>query len=328
MQYMLLIYGRRRLGGRSARRSGSSRCGAYMELAERPRDSRRRRPRRTLDRHDRPRPRRRDADDRRAVRRDEGAARRLYLVECDELDEAHRDRRARSRPRARRRRSRSGRWSSAERARAGLPRGVGARARDPDRRPRRLRPRRGRGPGRVRDRRSSAGPRDGVPDNPGAWLMTTARNRAIDRIRRERTLAAQDASCSRRRRRGRRGRWRPTAIPDERLRLIFTCCHPALALEAQVALTLRTLGGLDDRARSRARSSSRSRRWRSGSCARSGRSATRASRSACRPTTCCPSGCAPCSRSLYLVFNEGYGPPPRARALRRGDPARRRCSPC
>jgi RNA polymerase sigma-70 factor (ECF subfamily) len=85
-------------------------------------------------------------------------------------------------------------------------------------------------------------PRDGTPANPRAWLVTTARNRAIDRIRRDRTLAAklrlldvrqttEDAVDE-------------TTIPDERLELVFTCCHPALALDAQVALTLRTLGGL------------------------------------------------------------------------------------
>jgi len=85
-------------------------------------------------------------------------------------------------------------------------------------------------------------PRDGAPANPRAWLVMTARNRAIDRIRRDRTLAAktqlldvaevtEDAVDE-------------TTIPDERLELIFTCCHPALALDAQVALTLRTLGGL------------------------------------------------------------------------------------
>jgi RNA polymerase sigma-70 factor (ECF subfamily) len=86
-------------------------------------------------------------------------------------------------------------------------------------------------------------PRTGTPANPRAWLVTTARNRAIDRIRRDRTLAAKtrlldvpetvedevDESM----------------IPDERLELIFTCCHPALALDAQVALTLRALGGLE-----------------------------------------------------------------------------------
>jgi RNA polymerase sigma-70 factor (ECF subfamily) len=89
-------------------------------------------------------------------------------------------------------------------------------------------------------------PRDGMPANPGAWLLKTGRNRAIDRIRRERTLVAKSKLLE-----------RPemiedviedemedTAFPDERLELIFTCCHPALAIEAQVALTLRTLGGL------------------------------------------------------------------------------------
>jgi RNA polymerase sigma-70 factor (ECF subfamily) len=86
-------------------------------------------------------------------------------------------------------------------------------------------------------------PREGIPDNPGAWLTTTARNRAIDRIRRERVLAAkthllaaaeavEDAPMD------------DTVFSDERLELLFTCCHPALALDSQVALTLRTLGGL------------------------------------------------------------------------------------
>ena len=85
-------------------------------------------------------------------------------------------------------------------------------------------------------------PRDGVPANPGAWLTVTARNRAIDRIRRERTLAEKtrqlevpEATMD---------ELDDTVIEDERLELIFTCCHPALALEAQVALTLRALGGL------------------------------------------------------------------------------------
>jgi RNA polymerase sigma-70 factor (ECF subfamily) len=85
-------------------------------------------------------------------------------------------------------------------------------------------------------------PREGVPRNPGAWLTTVARNRAVDRIRRDRVLRtklplvvlpeveepmAPDAT-----------------IPDERLELVFTCCHPALAVEAQVALTLRAVAGL------------------------------------------------------------------------------------
>jgi RNA polymerase sigma-70 factor (ECF subfamily) len=85
-------------------------------------------------------------------------------------------------------------------------------------------------------------PRDGVPANPGGWLMTTARNRAINRIQRDRTLAAKirllpvmEAT---------EDSMDDTPFPDERLELVFTCCHPALATDAQVALTLRTLGGL------------------------------------------------------------------------------------
>ena len=85
-------------------------------------------------------------------------------------------------------------------------------------------------------------PRDGTPANPRAWLVTTARNRAIDRIRRDRTLAAKarllDVPEAM------EDEMDETTIPDERLELLFTCCHPALALDAQVALTLRTLGGL------------------------------------------------------------------------------------
>ena len=92
-------------------------------------------------------------------------------------------------------------------------------------------------------------PAAGVPPNPGAWLVTTARNRAIDRIRRERTLAEKihllpapeavmdefdDLAI-----------FDDTAIKDDRLELIFTCCHPALPLDGQVALTLRALGGLE-----------------------------------------------------------------------------------
>jgi RNA polymerase sigma-70 factor (ECF subfamily) len=88
-------------------------------------------------------------------------------------------------------------------------------------------------------------PRDGTPANPAGWLIVTARSRALNRIRRDRTLAAKTRLLE-----------VPDAVedeidaiadiqfPDERLELIFTCCHPALATEAQVALTLRTLGGL------------------------------------------------------------------------------------
>jgi RNA polymerase sigma-70 factor (ECF subfamily) len=86
-------------------------------------------------------------------------------------------------------------------------------------------------------------PRDGAPANPGAWIVTTARNRAIDRLRREQTFArkaellarleslpAEEEDVS--------------SIPDDRLALVFTCCHPALAAEARVALTLREVAGL------------------------------------------------------------------------------------
>jgi RNA polymerase sigma-70 factor (ECF subfamily) len=85
--------------------------------------------------------------------------------------------------------------------------------------------------------------RDGTPPNPGAWLTVTARHRAIDRLRRDRVLAEKTRLLE-----------VPNAVedevmeersfPDERLELVFTCCHPALGLEAQVALTLRALGGL------------------------------------------------------------------------------------
>lgn len=89
-------------------------------------------------------------------------------------------------------------------------------------------------------------PRDGVPANPAAWMVTVGRRKAIDRLRRNKSLGEKTALLL-----------EPattsldepimadeTAIPDERLKLIFTCCHPALSPEARVALTLRTLGGL------------------------------------------------------------------------------------
>ncbi len=89
-----------------------------------------------------------------------------------------------------------------------------------------------------------AWPRTGVPDRPGAWITTTARRRAIDRLRREgalrdrlgalHALTGSDADEED----------EEAMVADDRLRLIFTCCHPALALDARVALTLRTLGGL------------------------------------------------------------------------------------
>jgi RNA polymerase sigma-70 factor (ECF subfamily) len=84
---------------------------------------------------------------------------------------------------------------------------------------------------------------DGIPRNPGAWLTTAARRRAIDRIRRtatlERSLPTLDPQFS-----YDEHEMDETQIPDDRLKLMFTCCHPSLALETQIALTLHTLGGL------------------------------------------------------------------------------------
>jgi RNA polymerase sigma-70 factor (ECF subfamily) len=89
-------------------------------------------------------------------------------------------------------------------------------------------------------------PRDGVPQAPCAWLVSTARHKGIDRLRREKNFAGKERAI--------RAEW-PRAqepempsdheFPDDRLRLIFTCCHPALQLEGQIALTLKTLCGLD-----------------------------------------------------------------------------------
>jgi RNA polymerase sigma-70 factor (ECF subfamily) len=91
-------------------------------------------------------------------------------------------------------------------------------------------------------------PRDGEPANPTGWLIMTAHNRAIDQLRRRQVLAAKMKVLARDLEAAPQGREAlmsdAATIPDERLELIFTCCHPALAVEAQVALTLRTLGGL------------------------------------------------------------------------------------
>ncbi len=86
-------------------------------------------------------------------------------------------------------------------------------------------------------------PEDGTPDNPAGWILTTARNRAIDLLRRDKRLAEKRELL---RRDAEPAHEDPEMdeFPDDRLRLIFTCCHPALAPEARVALTLRTLGGL------------------------------------------------------------------------------------
>ena len=86
----------------------------------------------------------------------------------------------------------------------------------------------------------------GVPDVPRAWIIQTARHKAIDQIRRRARFADKlDAYAGESPQRVEEPDYDPDEIPDDRLRLIFTCCHPALALDAQVALTLRTLGGLE-----------------------------------------------------------------------------------
>jgi RNA polymerase sigma-70 factor (ECF subfamily) len=86
-------------------------------------------------------------------------------------------------------------------------------------------------------------PAAGMPDNPGAWLVTTARHRAIDRLRRDRVLAAKLPLLAQQPEEAEDVMDGPP-IPDERLELVFMCCHPALAIEAQVALTLRAVAGL------------------------------------------------------------------------------------
>ena len=137
-------------------------------------------------------------------------------------------------------------------------------------------------------------PRDGAPRNPGAWLTTTARNRAIDRLRRERTLLAKTRLLEVPE--AMEHEMDETTIPDERLELIFTCCHPALALEAQVALTLRPSAASTPR-RSRTPSSSSRETMK--------RRLTRAKAKiraagipfASRPTTCSPTAWRRCWRS-------------------------------